>query len=83
MKSVLILALAVMLSSANAQTQAWCKPEVFIDSANNYRQNPGLLATYIETRILQPLNCNTKQIANGSEGNSVGLSVSEGCGRVA
>lgn len=88
MRTVLLLTLAALLVSLSYQAApVWCKPEIFIDRVNNYRQNPGQLADYIESRILKKINCSTRVIPDGSDGNGIGLTVgstaAEGCPRIA
>lgn len=88
MRIILILTLAAMLASASYQLAPhWCKPEIFIDRVNLYRQNPGQLADYIESRILKNINCSTRVVPNGADGNNVGLTIgstaAEGCPRLA
>lgn len=96
MRSILILTLAaLMVCGSNQEAPHWCKPEVFIDRLNFYRQNPAQLANFIENNYLKKIHCHytigsttSAFILNGADGNNVALSiggtdVAERCPRIA
>lgn len=73
--------LALLVTSTLANT--CCGPNLFLDRSNLYRRNPTQLANFIIEAIFKKIDCRNSQIPNGSDGNNIGLSVNEGCARIA